>query len=635
MKRSRKPRPPHRLVVAVVLSLGLASGGAEHAFAAHAIAQFGEPKYPRGFHHFDYANPDAPKGGTLNLSVVAQNSSFDKLNPFSLKGKVAPGVLELMFETLTIYSLDEVNTQYGLLADDIVVEPDFSAATFHIDAAARFSNGDPVTASDVRYSFETLTSKQASPRFRAYFSEIYRVETIDAQTVRFVFARKGRDLPFVAGSLPVFSPKWGRAANGEKTAFGDLRLEMPITTGPYVLEKASSGSNVTYIRNPDYWGKDLPSRRGSFNFDRVVYKLYKDMDTQVAALRAGEIDFFLETRMRYWCCQYIGKRFDSGELVKVVLPHENMSAMNGYVFNLRRDRFKDPRVRRALNYAFDWEWVNQKILAAEFSRQDSYFAHSPLQAKGLPSEAELQLLEPYRDRLPPEVFGPMIEQPSTRPPSSLRRNLIKALELFAQAGWHVEDGVLRNEKGAPFVIEIAGSRTNLLLEAFYRNLTKLGITLLKRPADPAADRARLRNFDYDFASIALREARDPGAELWRNLNSADADVPGSENVIGVKSHVADALMRKLLDSSTKEEQLTAAHALDRVLMHGHYIIPWRHLIRHYIIHSQHLRRPKILPTTYGAYEWLLAAWWDGHAGPDLEKAADLTLPRRDPSARHW
>lgn len=623
--RASGARYHYRRILSAVLVVSTALCAWRHASAAHAIAQFGEPKYPAGFHHFDYANPDAPKGGSLNLSVVTLNSSFDKFNPFSLKGRLAPGLLELTFETLTVYSLDEANTQYGLLADDIRVEPDFSAVTFHIDARARFSNGDPVTARDVVYSFQTLTSRQASPRFRAYFSEIKRAVPIDERTVRFEFARRGRDLPFVAGSLPVFSPKWGGRPNGEKVSFDQLRLEPPIATGPYVIEKASNGLSLTYARNPDYWGKDIPVRRGAFNFDRVSYKLYKDMDTQVAALRAGEFDFFAETRMRYWCCQYIGKRFDNGDLLKEVFPHHNLSAMNGYVFNMRRERFADRRVRQALNYAFDWEWVNQKILADEFARQDSYFANSPLAATGLPSEAELKLLEPYRAELPEEVFGPMFVQPNTRPPSSLRDNLVKALELFAAAGWHVEDGVLRNAKGEAFVIEIAGSRTNLLLEAFYANLTKLGITVIKRPADPVGDRARLRQFDYDFATVALREARDPGAELWRNFNSADADAPGSENVVGVKSRAVDELIKKLLDASTKEEQTTAAHALDRVLIHGHYVLPWRYLTHHYILYSKHLRRPQTLPLHYGAYEWLLGGWWDSRAA-DEKTATKIVSP---------
>jgi microcin C transport system substrate-binding protein len=608
MKSSVFFRASRRAIWAAGLNLAFCAPG----LAAHGVAQFGAPKYPANFEHFDYVNPEAPKRGTLNLSIVSQNSSFDKYNPFTLKGKVAPGLLELVFETLTVYSLDEPNTQYGLLADDIQVAPDFSSATFHINPKARFSNGDPVTANDVKYSFDTLVSRKASPRFKSYFAEVKQLVILDDNTVRFEFSRKGRDLSFVAGSLPVFSPKWGNKANGEKTAFEQLRLELPLATGAYVLAPSSSAQNVTYRRNPDYWGKDIPVRRGALNFDKVVYKLYKDADTQVAAMRAGDFDFFNETRMRYWCCQFIGKRFNDGELIKEKFAHHNTSAMNGYVVNLRRERFKDPRVRQALDYAYDWQWLNHKILDDEFDRQDSYFAHSPLQAKGLPSEAELKLLEPYRAELDPAVFGPQVEQPTTKPPSSLRQNLTKALELLAEAGWHNTDGVLRNSKGEPFEIEVPGGRSNnMLLEAFFLNLTKLGMVLKPKPTDAVADRARMKNFDYDFASVSFREARNPSAELWRNLNSADADVPGSENVIGVKSHVVDELIKKLYEVNTQEEQETVAHALDRVLMHGYYVLPWRYLSHHYLIYNKRLQRPKTLPLYYGAYEWLINSWWDG------------------------
>jgi len=320
-------------------------GAVSPVWAAHAIAQFGEPKYGADFQHFDYVNVDAPKRGSLSLSIVSQNSSFDKFNPFSLKGQTAPGVMDLVFETLTVDSMDEVNTQYGLLADDIEVAPDFGSVIFHINPKARFSNGDPVTARDVKYSFAMLTGGRASPRFKAYFAEVKQLTVLDAQTVRFDFTRKGRDLSFIAGSLPVFSPKWGRLPGGGKIPFDNLKLEAPIASGPYLIEKASSGADVVYRRNPDYWARDVPVRRGSYNFDHIVYKLYKDADTQVAALRAGDFDFLSENRMRYWCCQYIGKRVDDGDLVKEIIPQKNPPAMNGWVVNLRRERFQDPRVR--------------------------------------------------------------------------------------------------------------------------------------------------------------------------------------------------------------------------------------------------------------------------------------------------
>ncbi len=594
----------------------------DSALSAHAVAQFGEPKYPADFKHFDYANPDAPKGGQIRFAVISQNSGFDKFNPFSLKGKPAPGLIEQMFETLTVYSLDEINTQYGLLADDIKLAPDFSAVTFHINPSAKFSNGDPVTAKEIKYSFDTLTNKEGNPRFKAYFSEIKSLTVIDAQTVHFEFKRKGRDLSFVAGSLPIFSPKWGLKADGSRVPFNKIGLEIPVASGPYLIERAVSGQDVAYRRNPAYWGNQVPSRAGSYNFERVIYRIYKDTDTMVAALRAGDFDFLNENKMRYWCCQYIGKRFDEGELLKELVPHQNPVAMNGWIVNLRREKFQDPRVRLALNYAMDFEFMNQKIFDSEFNRVNSYFAYSPLAAKGVPGAEELAILEPYRAQLPAEVFGPMLEQPNTKPPGSVRQSLTKALELLGQAGWHNRDGVLRNVKGEPFVIEVSSTTRGQTpyMDPIYLNMSKLGIVVVKRVSDAATSRSQMKNFDYDYTTIALREGRMPGAELWRNFNSKDADVPGSENVIGVKSPVVDALIQKLLDADSQHELEIAAHALDRVLVHSHYVIPWRYLTKHYMIYHQRLKRPQVLPKYYGAQEWVLAYWWDGQPNHNHSKS---------------
>ncbi len=589
----------------------LASLAFPSAHAAHAVAQFGQPKYPAGFTHFDYVNPGAPKGGRLALSVVSQNSGFDKFNPFSLKGRVAPGALELMFETLTTYSLDELNTQYGLLADDIRVAPDFGSAIFRLNARARFSNGDPVTAEDVRHSWQVLSSKQASPRFQSYFAVIKDVVVLDARTVRFEFTRKGRDLSFIAGSLPVFSPKWGLRSDGTRTPFAELGLEAPIASGPYLIERSKSQS-VIYRRNPDYWGSDIPVRRGSFNFDRISFTLYQDAHAQMAGLRAGEYDFFNEGRMFYWRTMYFGGRFDNGELLKVVVPHKVPPAMNGYVLNLRHERFRDWRVRAALNYAFDYEWQNDRIFSGRFKRMNSYFANTPLAATGLPRPEELELLNPYRNELSPEVFGPMFEQPDTHAPSSMRDSFAKALALFAEAGWHNRDGVLRNAKGEPFVLEVAltSRKQGPTSDGIYANMEKLGIQVRRKLSDTATNRRRLNNFDFDYTSLSLRESRSPGDELWRVFNSADADVPGSENIIGVKSPAIDALIKKLLDAGSQQELETTARALDRVLVHGHYFIPWRYLPDYYLIHHHRLQRPERLPDFYNPQDWAITTWWE-------------------------
>ena len=577
------------------------------AHAAHAIALYGEPKYPAGFQKFDYADPAAPKGGTLRLSTAYEATSFDKLNPYTLRGKAAPGLLELVFETLAVYSMDETTTQYGLLADDIAVAPDLRSVTFHVNPAARFSDGEPVTAADVKYSFDMLTGKGATPRFKLYFAGIERATVLDAATVRFDFKRSSHELAFVAGTLPVFSPRWGAGKS-----FADIQTDAPIASGPYVVERADYGrGGVYYRRNPDYWAADLPVRRGSFNFDRVVYKLFRDYDLQVEAFKAGEFDVMVEGKARNWCCVYTGGRFASGELTKQLFPHTNVPGMNGYIFNLRRERFRDVRVRQALALVLDFEWINKNIFYGEYKHPYSYFSNSDLAASGMPSAAELALLEPLRDQLDPAVFGPMVEQPSTAPPSSLRANLIKGQRLLAEAGWTYRDGALRNAKGEPFVLEASLSEGIPLprIETYLRNIARYGIVVKRKLGDQVAARKAMQTFDYDMAMISFRESRIPGSDLRAKLNSADADVPGSENIIGVKSPAVDALIEKLATANSADELHAASRALDRVLMHGYYVVPERYSFEHRLAYNTQLGYARRLPDYYAPYDWVLSHWW--------------------------
>lgn len=593
---------------------------ASAAHAVHALSLFGEPKYPADFAAFDYVNPEAPKGGSIAFSLVSLNSNFDKFNPFSMKGVAAPGLQELVFETLTINSMDELNTQYGLLADDIQLNDEQTAVTFRLNPDAAFSNGDKVTVEDVVHSFEMLTGAEASPRYRAYFSEVRAVRIVDTRHVRFEFDRKGRDISFIAGSLPVFSKAWGRSADGTPKRFAQLLLDVPVASGPYVVDSWQPGRGISYRRNPNYWGNAHPARKGMFNFDTVSYRVYKDKDSQVAALRAGEFDFHSESAMRFWCCQFIGKRFDSGELVKHRFAHENPPSMNGWVTNLRKEKFDDVRVRKALNYAVDYEWINDRIFGGEFKRINSYFSNTPLAATGLPSAEEIALLEPWRDELPPEVFGPMFEQPTTHVEGlshaeAYRRNLETALQLFAEAGWTFRDGGLRNAAGERFTLEFVDRRVQHPYNApIYESLIKLGIDVRIKAADPAMEKAVLRDFNFDFRTVNLRESRLPGDELWRSFNSAAADKQGSENYAGVKSKAIDFLILKLLNAGDQQEMITTARALDRVLIHSHYFVPWRYLTDHYVIHHERLRYPQRLPLYYSANEWALSTWWEVPGG---------------------
>ncbi|KVC59985.1 peptide ABC transporter substrate-binding protein [Burkholderia ubonensis] len=606
--RSGVVRVAGRAAAALLMQAVLAASAAH---AAHAIAQYGEPKYPPGFAHFDYVNPDAPKGGTLVLANPTRLTSFDKFNPFTMRGNAAPGI-EMLFESLATGSLDEPASAYGLLADDIAVAPDRLSVTFHLNPRARFSNGDPVTAADVKYSFDTLKSKQAAPQFAAYFADIARAVIVDPATVRFEFRRRNRELPLIAAGVPVFSRKWGLRADGTRIPFDQLAFEQPIGSGQYLIERYDNGRNITYRRNPAYWGADLPVRVGTHNFERIVYKLYGDGVTRLEAFKAGEYDVLVENIARNWVRHDVGKRFDSGELIKREFRQHNGAGMQGFMLNLRRPLFRDARVRQALDLAFDFEWLNRQLFYGGYTRLDSYFADTDLQATGMPGPGELALLEPLRAHLDPAVFGPMVAQPNTDPPSSLRANLLKARALLAQAGWTYRDGALRNARGEPFTFEIlddAGSAFEPVVAAYQRNLAKLGIYARFRTADYALLQKRMDAFDYDMTTIRYLGVQVPGAEQFSRYSSKFADEPGSDNVIGLKSPAVDALLQALGAAQTREQLVDAARALDRVLMHGYYAIPQWYSTTHRVAYKRTLAYPQTLPLYYSAEGWVVSTWW--------------------------
>ncbi|NTY39303.1 extracellular solute-binding protein [Burkholderia diffusa] len=604
----RAARVAGRVAAVFAMQAALA---ATAAHAAYAIAQYGEPKYPPGFKHFDYVNPAAPKGGTLVLANPNRLTSFDKFNPFTMRGNPAPGI-DMLFESLATGSSDEPASAYGLLADDIDIAPDRRSVTFHLNPRARFSNGDAVTADDVKFSFDTLKSKLAAPQFGAYFAEIAKAVVVDPATVRFEFRSANRELPLIAGGVPVFSRKWGLRADGSRIPFDQLAFEQPIGSGPYLLERYDSGRTITYRRNPAYWGADLPVRIGTHNFERIVYKLYGDGVARLEAFKAGEYDVLVEYIARNWARRDVGKRFDSGELVKREFRQHNGAGMQGFFMNLRRPLFRDVRVRQALDLAFDFEWLNRQLFYSAYARLDSYFADTDLQATGTPGAGELKLLEPLRAQLDPAVFGPMVTQPDTDPPGSLRANLLKARALLAQAGWTYRDGALRNAKGEPFTFEIlddAGAAMEGIVTAYQRNLAKLGIDARFRTADYALLQKRLDAFDYDMTTIRLPGVQVPGAEQFSRYGSKFADEPGSDNIIGLKSPAVDALLHALGTAQTRDELLDATHALDRVLMHGYYAVPQWYSTTHRIAYKRTLAYPQTLPLYYSAEGWVVSTWW--------------------------
>jgi microcin C transport system substrate-binding protein len=577
------------------------------AWAAHAYSQWGEVRYPAGFSHFEYVNPQAPKGGEMVIVSNQRVSNFDKYNPFSLRGSAPAYMAVLIFESLLTGSADENGTGYGLLASDVQVPPDRLSATFKINAAARFTNGDPVLAADVKHSYDMLISKYATPGYRSMLEDVKAVTVLDERTIRFDFKRANRELPLTVGSLPVFSRKWGA---GKK--FDEITKEEPIASGPYRIGPVAYGRDITYVRDPNYWGRDLNVRRGTANFDRITVRIYKDNTAKLEAFKAGEFDFNQEFISRDWARAYTGKRFASGELVKREMPHKIPPGFQVHVFNLRVPKYQDIRVRKAITYAFDFEWMNRQLFYGSYKRNKGYFGGSEFEALDTPGADELALLEPLKDKLRPEVFGPVALPPSTDPPRSLRDNLREARELLRQAGWQYRDGALRNAKGEPFVIEYLDSKEGGLrtLAPWIRALEKLGIRFEFRQMDFAIYQERLRRFEFDMTGIRVPGTNNPGNELRDMFGSQAAKQEDSNNLWGIQDPAVDALIGKLVAAHTKPEAVAAGKALDRVLIHGWYSVPQWYSNTYRVAYDQtKFDLPPRVPDYYEAETWAMSTWW--------------------------
>jgi len=612
---------PIRRATQIVL-LGLLLGlGVLSAQASQGISQYGKPKYPDGFSHFDYVNPNAPRGGTLTLPNPGSRSSFDKFNPFTLRGVTAPGI-ELMFESLAEGSADEVSSIYGLLADDIQVAADHKSVIFHIRPEAKFSDGSPVLAADVKYSFDTLMSGLAHPRYKTTFADVKSAVVLSPREVRFDFKNNNSELPIMVGTLPIFSRNWGKRPDGSMIPFDQLAFEMPIGSGPYLIESFKAGKSILFKRNPNYWvdqlSKPLNVRVGFYNFDRVLYKLYSDDAVRLEAFKAGEFDALVEYRAKIWAKGYVGSKFNDGSLLKKAFTNHNGAGMQGFAMNLRRPIFQDPRVREALGYALDFEWLNRQLFFDQYSRINSYFTNSDLSANfngpSKPTEAELKILKPLKEKypkwVPDAVFGPMPAAPSTAPPSSLRNNLRKARELLAQAGWQYRDGALRNMRGEPFRFEMVEDGPFFLrvISAYTRNLEKLGIQVDVRTSDFALHQKRMDEYDFDMTTVRFPDSQNPGNELWDRFGSAAAKEKGSDNVIGVQSPVVDALVNEITKAQNREELRAAARSLDRVLWNSYYVIPQWYNPTHRIAFRKEMRYPEP-PLYYSAEPWVMQNWW--------------------------
>lgn len=581
-------------------------------WAAHGYALWGDMKYPPGFIHFDYVNPDAPKGGEIRLVSNLRLSTFDKYNPFTIRGAAPAYLSQLMFDSLLAGSLDEEGAGYGLLAEDVAVAPDGLSATFKLRKNARFHNGDPVLAQDVKHSYDTLIGPHTSPAYKTLLVDVAGVDVVDDRTVRYRFRQANRELPLTVGGLPVFSRKWGQGK-----PFNEVVMEPPIGSGPYKIGPVKFGKDITYVRDTDYWAKDLNVRRGTANFDRINVKIYKDNTARLEALKAGEFDLMAFYSAGDWARRVNGKRFDTGELVKGEFQHKLPTGFQSYVLNTRRPLLQDVRVRQALGLAVDYEWMNRQMFYNSYQRVRGLFGNTSCAATGMPSAEELALMTPWRGKIPDAAFGPADEPPRTDRPhdpavGGLRENLRRAQKLLADAGWTVQNGTLRNAQGQPFVLEYLDSNEGgaRVVTPWMRNLEKLGVTLRFRPVDFALYQQRLQKFDFDVTTIAYAGTANPGQEYADLFGSQAADTEDSGNLAGVKSPAVDALLDRMVSAKTKPDYLAACRALERVITHSHVFIPqWFSGTHRMAYNAWRLERPTVTPPYFRGETWAIDTWW--------------------------
>ena len=585
--------------VALFLAMAAPAGADPAVHTTHAIAMNGEPKYCPDFKHLDYVNPDAPKGGTLRYAAVG---SFDTFNPYTLKGDAAAGA-GAPFETLLTGTDDEAFSEYGLIAESIEMPEDRSWVAFTLRPEARWHDGTPITVDDVIFSLDILKTK-AHPFYRAYYANVDKAEKVGERKVKFTFVGGiNRELPLTVGQMPILSKAYWQGKE-----FDAITMTPPLGSGPYKIAAFEAGRSVTLQRVPDYWGKDLPINVGRFNIDTIRYEYYRDMNVSIEALKAGNYDFRQENISKMWATAYDTPAVRDGRLVKEEISNQLPSGMQGFAFNTRRDIFKDPRVRDALTYALDFEWTNKTLFYGLYARTRSYFDNSELAARGLPGPEELKLLEPYRGKIPDEVFTKEYQPPKTDGSGNNRANLRAAAELLKAAGWEVRDGALVNSQtGAPLEFEIllndpSFERATL---PFVQNLQRLGVKARVRTVDPAQYEKRVDDFDFDMIMHVFGQSLSPGNEQRDFWTSAAADVKGGRNIVGIKDPVVDALVDLVIAAPDRDQLIYRTRALDRVLQWGHYVVPNWHSDRFRVIYWNKLSHPQKTPP----YGLALDSWW--------------------------
>ena len=603
------------LTGALLLTAQSQSVRAEALDNSHVLSTFGIHKYGPDFKHFDYVNPNAPKGGTMRLSAVG---TYDSLNPFIIKGN-APGSVGLIYDSLFEGSHDEALVSYGLIAETASHPADYSSVTYKLRKEARWHDGKPITPEDVVFSFETL--KKAHPRYAYYYKNVVKAEKTGPNEVKFSFDQTGnRELPDITAQLTIL-PKhyWeGTDAEGKKRDIMSTTLEPPLGSGPYRVKDVKPGKAITFERVEDYWAKDLPIAAGRWNFDEIQYDYYRDSTVALEAFKGDQFDVRFESSAKNWANAYEFPAKKKGQVLQKVWQTKNPEPMQAFVFNTRRAKFADRRLRRAFNYAFDFEWANKNLFFGQYHRVNSFFANSDLEATGVPKGLELDMLEPLRGKIPDEVFTTPYTNPKAGDQRALRKNLRMALDLLKQAGWSVKNKKLVNDKsGEELKVEFLLVQPDFerVVLPYKRNLERLGVTVSLRTVDPSQYQNRLEAFDFDIIVGSWAQSLSPGNEQRDYWGSATVDRKGSRNLIGIKDPAIDALIDKIIFSKDREEQLAATHALDRVLLWNHFLVPqW------YFKGSRVARWDRFgIPTDRPEYSLgVLDTWWY-----DADKAAAL------------
>lgn len=581
---------------------------AQTATSQPSMAMHGAPKYTASFPHLDYADPKAPKGGVLKLNAVG---SFDSLNPFIIKGSPAAGLAYLgqsfIYDSLMEQSYDEPFSMYGLLAESVERPADNTWVAFNLRAAAKWADGKPVTADDVVWTFNKMMAV-GSPFFKAYYADVKDVKATSDRRVIFTFAHgNNAELPLILSQLAILPKHFWEDG---KQNIAETSLAAPLGSGPYKIGTVTPGRSIEYVRDPNYWGRDLPINKGRFNFDKIAYDYYKDDNVALEAFFAGEYDFRNENTAKLWATAYDAPAVKDGRIVKEIIPHTRPQGMQGFMFNIRRPVFTDAKVREALAYAFDFEWSNKQFAYGEYKRTDSYFENSELAATdGAPTGRVLEILESYRGKTPESVFTTRYAPPKTNGTGNNRMNLKKAAELLDAAGYKLgADGVRVNAAGQKLTFEIVDA--NPMFERwvlpFIANLKKIGVAANFRVLDPAQYQNRMNDFDFDMTIGSIGQSDSPGNEQRDFWSSAKADMSGSRNYIGVKDPVVDDLVEKIITATSREELVALCQALDRVLLAGNYVIPQWHIDHWRVAYWKKLGRPEHLS---GLTPAVTDTWW--------------------------